>query len=138
MHTLDYQGWKIYAYAREVTPNKKHHLTSKMGELFGQSPWWFEDNKYRTIIHNENVDSRIEIIFPEENTEEEKSRGLDKYGMVIQSLYPGLLRARNIYPHKQLCEEILHKIAWRKQSYYLVDGEWIPVHKTCISRMKKR
>lgn len=138
MHTLDYQGWKIYAYAREVTPNKKHHLKSKMGELFGQSPWWFEDNKYRTIIHNENVDSRIEIIFPEEKTEEEKSRGLDKYGMVIQSLYPGLLRARNIYPHKQLCEEILHKITWRKQAHYLVDVEWIPVYKTRISRMKKR
>jgi len=135
---LDYQGWKIYAYAREVTPNKKRHLKSKMGELFGQSPWWFEDNKYRTIIHNENVDSHIEIIFPEENTEEEESRGLDKYGMVIQSLYPGLLRARNIYPHKQLCEEILHKITWRKQAYYLVDGKWITVFKTRISRMKKR
>jgi len=116
VHTLDYQGWKIYAYAREVTPNKKRHLKSKMGELFGQSPWWFEDNKYRTIIHN----------------------GLDKYGMVIQSLYPGLLRARNIYPHKQLCEEILHKITWRKQAYYLVDGKWITVFKTRISRMKKR
>ena len=98
-----------------------------MGELFGQSPWWFEDNKYRTIIHNENVDSHIEIIFPEENTEEEKSRGLDKYGMIIQSLHPGLLRTRNINLHKQYCEEILHKITWRKQAYYLIDDKLIPV-----------
>ncbi len=124
---MNYQGFKIYAYVGKPTPNKKRHLKSKMGRWFGQSPWWFEDNEYRTIIHNENVDSRVEITFQEENTEEEKSRGLDKYGMIIQSLYPGLLRARNIDPHKQLCEDILHKITWRKQAYYLIDGEWIRV-----------
>jgi len=124
---VDYNGFKIYAYVGKPTPNKKRHLKSKMGRWFGQPPWEFEDNKYRTIIHNENVHSYNEIIFPEENTEEEKSRGLDKYGLIIQSLYPACMHAQNIYQHKQLCEEILHKITWRKQAYYLIDGEWISV-----------
>jgi len=124
---VDYNGFKIYAYAREVTPNKEHHLKSKMGELFGQPPWWFEDNSYRTIIHNENFDYYTQVIFPEENTEEEKSRGLDKYGMVIQSVYPACLHAQNIYQHKQFCEEILHKITWRKQACYLIGDELILV-----------
>ena len=81
---MDYRGWIIYTYVGKTTHNKKPHLKGKIGGWFGQSPWWFEDNKYRTVIHNENVDSYIEIIFPEENTEEEKSRGLDNYGLVIK------------------------------------------------------
>jgi hypothetical protein len=127
VNTLDYQGFKIYTYVGKPTPNEKRHIKSKMGRRFGQPPWWLEDNKYRTVIHNENFDYHTQIIFPEENTEEEKSRGLDKYGMIIQSLYPGLLRTRNINLHKQYCEEILHKITWRKQACYLVDGELMSV-----------
>lgn len=124
---MDYQGWKIYTHTGKPTHNEKRHLKGKMGGWFGQSPWWFEDNKYRTMIHNENVDSSIEIIFREETTEEEKSRGLDKYGMVIQSVYPACLHAQNIYQHKQFCEEILHKITWRKQACYLIGDELILV-----------
>ena len=132
---MDYQGWKIYTHTGKPTHNEKRHLKGKMGGWFGQSPWWFEDNKYRTMIHNENVDSSIEIIFREETTEEEKSRGLDKYGIVFQSYPFGL---RNTYQHKQLCKEVLHKITWQKQAYYLTDDGLVPVSKTRILRRKKK
>ena len=129
-----YHGWKIYTHVGKPTPNKIPLLKSKLRGLFGQGEWSFE-NGYRTMIYNENVDSPIEVVFNEVTTEEEKSRGLTKYGVVIKSDFFGL---RNTHPHKQLCKEVLHKITWQKQAYYLTDDGWIPVSKTRVLRMKKR
>lgn len=128
-----YHGWKIYAHIGKVTRNKIPHLKSKIRVWFEQGEWSFEDN-YRTIIYNENVDSPIEVVFKEETTEEEKSRGLNKYGIVIQS---NSFDLRNTYPHQQLCKEVLHKITWQKQGFYLIDDEWIPIPQRRILRKKK-
>ena len=125
-----YHGWKIYTHVGKPTPACMYKLKG----WFGQGEWSFEDNQYRILIHNENIDSRIEIIFPEENTEEEKSRGLDKYGVIIQSDF---FSFRNTFPHQQLCKEVLHRITWRKQGFYVIDNEWIPIPQRRILRKKK-
>jgi len=128
-----YHGWKIYTHVGKPTPNKIPLLKSKLRGLFGQGEWSFE-NGYRTMIYNENVDSPIEVVFNEVTTEEEKSRGLTKYGVVIQSDFFGL---RNTYQHKQLCKEVLHKITWRKQGFFLIDNELILIPQRRILRKKK-
>lgn len=128
-----YHGWKIYTHVGKPTPNKIPHLKSKLRGWFGQGEWLFE-NGYRTMIYNENVDSPIEVVFSEVTTEEEKSRGLTKYGIVIKS---DSFDLRNTYPHKQLCKEVLRKIPWQKQGFLLIDNEWIPIPQGRILRKKK-
>lgn len=128
-----YNGWKIYAHIGKVTPNNFPHKKSKLRGWFGQGEWLFEDN-YRIMIYNVNVGSPIQVVFREESTEEEKSRGLKKYGIVFQSYSFGL---RDRYTHQQLCKEVLHKITWQKRGFYLIDDKWIPISKRRILRKKK-
>ena len=128
-----YHGWKIYAHVGKVAHNRIPDLKRKIKNWFDQGEWSFEDN-HRTFIYNQNIDSPIEIIFKEQTTEEEKSMGLSKYGIVFKSDFFGW---RSEYPHRQLCDEVSHRITWQKQACLLINDECIPVSKTRILRRKK-
>jgi hypothetical protein len=84
--------------------------------------------------HNENVGSPIEVVFKDKTTEEEKSKALSKYGIIIQSDF---FDFRNRYPHQQLCKEVLQKITWQKRGFYWIDNKLIPIHQRRILRKKK-
>lgn len=128
-----YHGWKIYAHVGKVAHNDFPDLKRKIKRQFNQGEWSFEDND-RTFIHNQNIDSPIEVLFVDETTEEEKAMGLNRYGIVFNAVFLGW---RNEYPHRQLCDKVLNKITWKKQAYILIDDEWIPVSKPRILRRKK-
>lgn len=129
-----YHGWKIYAYVGKPAHNEISDLKRKIKRRFDQGEWSFEDND-RTFIYNQSFDSPIEVLFVDETTEEEKAMGLSRYGLVFNADFFGY---RNEYPHRQLCYEVLHKIPWQKQAYYLIDDERILVSKRRIQRRKKR
>jgi len=127
-----YHGWRIYTHVGKVKYNEIPDLKRKIKSWFDQKEWAYEDN-HKTLIYHENSGSQIEVIFEEETTEQEKSMGLNRYGIVFKSDFFGL---RNDYPHQQLCYEVLHKITWQKQAYHLRDDKLIRVPKRRILRRK--
>jgi len=129
-----YHGWKIYTHVGKVQPNRIRDLKCKIESWFDQGEWSFED-KYRTIITNEKFDSKIEVIINGEPTEFEESLGLNNYSIVFKSDFFGF---RNESPHQVLCDKVSHKITWKKQAYYLINDEWVPVSKKRILKIKKR
>ena len=134
MNLTIYQGWKIYAHVGKVAHNDFPDLKRKIKRWFGKGEWSFEDSD-RIFIYNQNIDSPIEVRFVDETTEEEKAKGLSMYGIVFDAPF---ISWKNEYSHRQLCNEVSHKITWQKQAYYLIDDEWIPVSKLRILRWRKR
>jgi hypothetical protein len=135
--TLDltvYNGWKIYTHVGKVPRSEIPDLKRKIKSWFDQGEWVYEDN-HKTTIYHPTIHSQIEIIFQEETTEQEKSKGLSKYGIVFKS---GFFGWRDEYRHQQLCDKVSHKITWQKQAYFLRDNELIPVRKKHLLRMKRR
>lgn len=127
-----YKGWRIYTHVGKVPHNEIPDLKRKIKGWFDQGEWVYEDN-YKTLIYK-TVNLPVQVIFEDELTEQEKSMGLNKYGIVFKSDF---FDWKNDYPHQQLCYEVLRKITWGKRAYLLKDNELIPVAKRRILRMKK-
>jgi len=129
-----YHGWRIYAHVGRIAHGRIPELKSRIKDWFNQGEWTIEDN-CKTLIHNQTIDSQIEVIFKEETTAEEKSKGLTNYGIVFKS---DLLGWRNEHEHRhqQLCDKVFHKITWRKEIYYLMNDKLTRVPKPRRLRWK--
>jgi len=122
-----YYGWEIHTHVGKPNPTEIPDLKRKMKSWFSQEGWEYEDDG-RILIYSVKIDEPIQVFFKDITTEQEESMGLRKYGIVIKSEPFSL---RNDYAHKQVCFDVLSKIPWKKQAYFLTNNGLIPVHTPC-------
>lgn len=125
-----YDGFKIYTHKGKVQHNKQPEIVHRLQTSFSCGDWHFENSH----IYNMNIDTSVKVEFKEETTEQEQEMGLNRYGVVLTSVFFDTWRNRE--QHKQFCTEVLHKITWEKEAFYLLDGKMIQVPKT--KKLKKK
>lgn len=82
-------GWKIYTHVGKVPHNEIPDLKRKIKGWFDKGEWAYEDN-HRILVYNQTINSQVEVILKEKTTDQEKAMGLNKYGIVIESVFFGL------------------------------------------------
>lgn len=137
MNSQIYDGFVIYAYVPRIPTIKQPEIEQKIQTLFSYDGWYYQDSCIYNENFSENFYAPVKVEFKADATEQEWEMGLDGYQLVFDCPFFAKDTRQNIFFHKNFCTEVLHKITWKKQAFYIIDGKLLPLPKTQRAKRKK-
>jgi len=141
--TLDltiYDGWRIYTHVGEVAYSEIPFLKMTVKSWFDPGEWEYKEDRYTISFCHEGTDSVI-VDFRPQFTNMETTMRLDGFGVVFKSDFRDWGRRNERLHqrlHKQLRDDIWHRIPWQKKTCEWLDNKLKLVSKRHILRMKRR